>query len=204
MMELFDIGPYVNQGDNRLYISVDSEAGLLKLAVSGLVLTTEGSLKFNSDGRWRTLTTVTNDHAGSAAGAVIVMQRIQNRNGGANLTLNFKEIMMPLEMSLDRAIRFSILVAMLFVAVASGLMLLHLIIRRFDPMPFWQDLETLALPVLGGTVLAIGLIILSYDIRVDAQSLLHTQALTLIGLIVLHWEAIVMIERIIRGSAVDE
>jgi hypothetical protein len=194
-MELFDIEPYVRQGDNRLIIQVEDDTSLAKLAVSGLVLSDRGQMDFSTDGRWRTLKTERIDRASSAYGTVMVMQHLRIGAPDTNMTLSFNQIDTPIGWSLDHGIRFGIIASMLFIALASCLVLLHLFTRRFDPMPFWQDLETLVAPVLFGTILALVLIVVSFDIRVDVEALFRPHFLLEIGLIILLWEGFIVFER---------
>jgi hypothetical protein len=197
-MELFDIGPYVNYGENRLLVHVESDVFLPRLAVSGLVITTAGTVDFSSDGRWRTLSTEGSDQPASKPGTVIVLQRLRDAPADSRVTLNYKEIETPAEVSIHRTTWFGMLVLMLFITLAAILVLLHLVNRRFDPVPFWKDLETLVFPFLLGSLLALGLLTLSYDIRIDARMLLQPYSAVSIVVIVLAWEAVVMIERFIR------
>ena len=194
-MELFDIEPYVRQGDNRLIIQVEDDASLAKLAVSGSILGDRGQMDFSSDGRWRILKTESMERAGSAYAAVMVMQHLRIGTPDTNMTLNFNQIDAPVGWLLDHVIRFGIIAGMLFIALASCLVLLHLFTRRFDPTPFWQDLETLVSPVLFGTILALGLIVVSFDIRVDVEALFKPHFLLEIGAIMLFWEGFIMFER---------
>ncbi len=202
-MELFDLGPYVKPGGNRLYIQVDSARSLLKLAVSGVVSSAAGSVDFSSDGRWRTLTTEGAEQAGSATGPVMVMQRLGQALNDSHVTLNYREIDTPIEMRLDSGMWFGVLSLMLLIASSSSLGLLHLFMRRLDPLPFSQDLENLSYTFLFGALLALGLVIFSYDIRVDAKLLFQPYALVTIGLQMLLLEGFVILERINRRRTID-
>ena len=202
-MELFDIEPYVKQGNNRLLIQVEGDASLAKLAVSGMVSSAEGQIEFNTDGRWRTLETERMDQASSAYGSVLVMQRLGSGTPASNMTLSFNQIDTPIGKVLDHGVRYGIIAIMLLIVLTSGLLLLHLFNRRIDPIPFWQDLETLVSPLLYGSILALALILVSFDIRVDAQALFRPHFLAEIGLIVFFWEGFIMFERFKRRRSSD-
>ena len=161
-------------------------------------------MDFSTDGRWRTLDTERIDQASSAFGEVMVMQHLRMGTPDTSMTLNFNQIDTPLGWLLDHAIRFGIISSMLFVAMASGLGLLHLFARRFDPIPFWQDLETLVSPLLFGTILVLGLIIVSFDIRVEVDALFRPHFLLAIGVLVLFWEGFILFERFRRGRSSHE
>jgi hypothetical protein len=202
-MELFDIEPYVKQGSNRLSIEVEGETSLAKLAVSGLVLSAAAQIDFSSDGRWRTLETERIAQASSAYGTVLVLQPLGHATPNSSMTLNFNQIETPIGRIVDYGVRFGIIAVMLFIAFASGVVLLHLLTRRYDPIPLWQDLETLVSPLLLGALLSLGLIIVSFDVRVDAQALFRPHFVIGIGLIVLLWEGFIMLERLTRRRSSD-
>jgi hypothetical protein len=92
---------------------------------------------------------------------------------------------------------------MLFIAMASCLVLLHFLTFHYDPVPLWQDLETLVSPLLLGSLLTLGLIIVGYDIRVDAQALFKSPFLIAIGLIILLWEVFILSEKLMRRRSSD-
>jgi hypothetical protein len=202
-MELFDIEPYVMQGNNRLIIQVEGDDTLTKLAVTGLVQSLAGEMDFSSDGRWLTLDSESIARASSAYGTVMVMQALGVGAPDTSFTLNFKNIEIPAARLLDEVVRFGIIASMLFIAMASCLVLLHFLTFHYDPVPLWQDLETLVSPLLLGSLLTLGLIIVGYDIRVDAQALFKSPFLIAIGLIILLWEVFILSEKLMRRRSSD-
>jgi hypothetical protein len=202
-MELYDIGPFVSPGSNRLVIRLESETILPKLAVSGLLTSAEERLSFNSDGRWQLLSHGAEQMLSAENDSIIVMDRLQEGSPEAKLALKPKEIEAPAELAWKRAQRFLFFTWLTFLATSLSLLLLHRINRFFDPVPLWQDLETLLLPLFLGAVLLFFMLLIGHDPRIGTATLEQPLTVALIVLLVLVWEALILIERIYRKGSAD-
>lgn len=200
-MELFDIGPYVKRGDNRLLINVVTDVALPKLAISGVIMTAAGELDFGSDARWRTLKNVPNFQAAASSEAVVVLKPLRDTLAYSHLTLNFKKIETPIVEIWKRVKQFVSLSLMIFITIATGLLLLHLVSRRYDSVPLWRSLETLASPLLPVNVAIWILLIMSYDIRIGNETPFQSLIPVLIVAAILLWEGYIMFERFGRGRS---
>jgi hypothetical protein len=203
-MELYDIGPYVNPGENRLLVHLESDVVLPKLAVSGLVELRRERLNFSTDGRWRLLHETRAHRVPAEQTSVMVMERVRESAPDANLTLDFKEIESPAGMNLVRVERYLGFALITFLAVALSLSVLHRISRHYDPIPLWQDLETLVLPLFLAGILMVCLLILEQELRFDALASFQLPLLALMAVVVLLWEGFILIERIDRRWWMDE
>ena len=203
-MVLFDIGPYINQGQNRLLIQLESETPLSKLAVSGLVTTVSGEVNFSSDGRWRILLPANSRQKTVKDEAVIVMDPVQSGVVDSSMSLNFKGIETPMPVLLQGIERFVILSMLIGVVTTASLVLLHLLGRLFAPLPLWQDLEILASPVMFVGMLIGLLLIVSNDIRIEAQMPFQPPVLISLLVLLLLWEGFILVERFVRERSGDD
>ena len=199
MMDLFDIGPYLNLGNNRLLIQVESETVLgARLTASGYVETDAGVLDLNSDGSWQTRLGASTSKGVDGMGPVSIISKIQGSMNSRPLSLSYKELETPGTIELRDVKRLLVVATVIFLTTLITVYALYLVVSPLSSNHAWQELETLVLPFFWGTVVIGVLLLIRYDARINIDLPFQTSVLVAIAVSVAIWEGLILFERIIR------
>lgn len=188
-MELIDIGSYLQLGENKIWLKVETEELLPRLLVSGRVTSDHSVVELDTSAHWRAIPNAAASTTGKSE-SVTVRATIKH----SAMALGYKEIALSETLHTKKMLR---LLIFFFVVMLSSLVVFFLFYRscrKYSTSNMTSCFTLFSRPLVLGLIATAVLLLLPYDLRIDRSFLPRFYMLLIVPGIVLFFEVLVLLE----------
>ncbi len=207
-MELVNIAPYLQPGNNNIWLQAENESLLPRLLVSGSVTTDEGTLKLDSGLQWKSFLQPDNTAGFRQQAPVMVRAAINSGHALAAISLLDKEAQWSDLLMYDRLWQWFIFSVVVLLLSLLLFVLFYRLCRKFSALSEAGGISAcFALfirPFVPGLIFAAVSLLLPFDLKIDASFVENFNLMLLVPATVLLFEAFILLEMRFAGRSLDE